>query len=108
MLFIEKAYAVDIGEKWPLKENFDNLGSLVSFIVPKILIIGSVVFFVMIVLAGLTMISKAGSADAQASEKAKNFLTYSILGLIIMFGAYWILQIINYITGGTLGSVGIL
>lgn len=105
---MEQVHAVDINPTtWPLAgpPEFQTLGGMVSYLLPKALIIGGVVFFVLIVIAGVGMIAGAGSDDAQAKEKAKNFLTYAVLGLIIMFGAYWILQLINYLIGGSLNTI---
>jgi len=95
---------VDISQKWPLAKNFPTLSSLVSSLLPKILIIGGVIFFFIIVISGLGMIVTAGG-DEHAAESRKNILTFAIIGFSIMFGSYWILQIINFITGGALGSI---
>lgn len=102
---------VDIGEVWQLsgqngKGGFTSLSGIISFVFPKILIIGGIVFFIMIVFAGLGMISGAGGDDPHSQEQAKNFLTFSIVGLLIMFGSFWILQIISKVTGGSLGAIG--
>ncbi|OGF99439.1 hypothetical protein A2Y99_00155 [Candidatus Gottesmanbacteria bacterium RBG_13_37_7] len=96
---------VDIGETWPLATIFPDLGSLVSTLLPKALLIGAVIAFFLVIIAGLGMIAKAGSGDAQAAEGRKNILTYAILGLVIMFAAFWILQIINYVTQGSLDEI---
>lgn len=95
---------VDISKEWPLAKNFPTLSSLVSSLLPKILIVGGVIFFFIIVITGLGVIMNAGG-DEHAAESRKNILTFAIIGFSIMFGAYWILQIINFITGGALGSI---
>ena len=108
MQVVNNVYAVEINPTtWPLAgpTEFQSLGGMVSYLLPKALIAGGVIFFILIVIAGVGMIAGAGSEDAQAKEKAKNFLTYAVLGLIIMFAAYWILQIINYLTQNALGDV---
>lgn len=98
---------VNIGSVWPIAriDTFKTLGGLVSHLLPTVLMFGALVFFVMIIIAGVGMILGAGSDDAHAKEKAKNFLTYAVIGLIIMFAAYWILQIVNRVTGGALGDL---
>lgn len=98
---------VDIGQVWRFAQvpEFKTLSGLFSFILPRVLILGGVMFFIMIIIAGLGVIMGAGSDDPASKEKAKNFLTYSIIGLIIMIGAYWILQIINVVTGGSLDRI---
>lgn len=94
---------VSIGSSWPLsceRGGFCTLSEMVSSLLPKFLLIAGVIFFILIVIAGVGVIAGAGSGDAQGMENRKQFLTYAIIGFIIMFGAYWILQIINFITNG--------
>ena len=98
---------VDINKEWPLatNTNFQTLGGMVSFFLPKILLAGGIVFFLLIVIAGIGVIKNAGSGDAHTSEQARNFLTYAVIGLILMLGAVGILQIINFLTFGSLQSI---
>lgn len=101
---------VDIGKTWQLsgeagKGGFKSLGDLVSTLLPVLLVLGGIIFFVMVIMAGFGILRGAGSEDAQAKAKWHQILTYGAVGLIIMFGAYWIVQIINYITGGALNSI---
>lgn len=96
---------VDIEQAFPLARNFPSLASLISFLLPKFLLLGGIVFFILIIIGGIGIISGAGSDDAQAAEGRKKFLTNAVIGFIIMFGAYWILEIINYITGGALRGI---
>lgn len=100
------ADGVDIGSAWPIANNFSSLSGVISFLFPRILILGGVVFFIMIVFAGFGMITGAGGDDPHSKEQAKNFLTFAVIGLLIMFGSYWILQIISKLTGGSLGALG--
>lgn len=101
---------VDIGKEWKLsgdgKGGFASLGDLVSSFLPKVLIVGGIIFFVTIIIAGFGVLSGAGSGDAQGAESRKQILTYAVIGFIIMFGAYWILQLVNFITNGALGGAG--
>lgn len=96
---------VDIGTAFPIAQNFPSLASLISSFLPKALLLGGLIFFVLTVGAGIAVIASSGSSDPHSQEQAKNFLTYSVIGLIIIFGAYWVLQIINFITKGTLSNI---
>lgn len=106
MTLIQPVYAqVNIADTWPLAKNFTSLASLLSFLIPKILLFSGIIFFILIVIAGIGMVSGGGGDDSHAQEKAKMFLTYAVIGLMIIFGAYWILQVISFITGGSLSSI---
>ena len=96
---------VDIFDKFPLAQNFQSLGQLISGFLPNILVVAGIIFFILVVLAGFAVITSAGSSDPQSQEKAKNFLTYAVIGLVIIFSSYWILQLINFFTYGSLGGL---
>lgn len=107
MIYTATSDGIDISNPdiWPWSKNFTSLADLVSFLLPKALLLGGVIFFILIIIGGIGMIAGAGGADAHAAENRKKALTYSVAGFIIMLGAYWILQIINYITGGALKDI---
>lgn len=102
---MQEVYAVDIGTVFPIAKNFKTLSSLVSYLIPRFMILAGVIFFILVIGAGVRVVMTAGSGDAHAQEQAKNFLTLSITGLVIIFGSYWVLQIINFITGGSLRTI---
>ena len=102
---------VDISKVWQLSgENgnggFSSLSDIVSHLLPNILLLGGIISFVIIIVAGIGMISGAGGGDSHGAESKKQALTYAIIGLVTMFGAYWILQIINFVTHGSLSGLG--
>lgn len=102
------AQGVDISKKWPLAPDITGigtLGDLVTWLVPKVLIVAGMIFFFLIVFAGVSMLTAAGSQDPAAKEKWRAILTQGFIGLIIVFAAFWIMQLINYVTGGALGGV---
>ncbi len=102
-----KLAQIEIGKEWQLsgatgKGGFGTLGELVSSFLPKALVIGGIIFFIMVIVSGFSILGGAGSDDAAKKAKWHQVLTYAAVGLIIMFGAFWILQIINFITGNAL------
>ncbi|MBI2617631.1 hypothetical protein HYW55_05860 [Candidatus Gottesmanbacteria bacterium] len=106
-MFAKPVYAVNVCDVWTFcnNKNFASLGSIVSFFLPKLILAGAVIFFILIIVAGVGVISGAGGDDANAKEQSKMFLTYAVIGLLLIFGAYWILQILNFILGGSLGGL---
>ncbi|OGF98732.1 hypothetical protein A3D78_07280 [Candidatus Gottesmanbacteria bacterium RIFCSPHIGHO2_02_FULL_39_14] len=85
--------------------DFQTLGGLISSFLPKILIVAGIIFFILTVAAGVAVISGAGSGNPQNQEKARSFLTYSVIGLVIIFASYWIVQLISFITFGSLKNL---
>lgn len=96
---------VTVGDKMilkdgtPVKDVFNSTDDLINLLV-KVLFIGAgFVLFIMVIGAGFAMIQGGG----KDMEKAKGTMTSAIIGFIIMFAAYWIMQIIQMLTGLNLG-----
>lgn len=83
----------------PIQEVFNSTDDLINLLV-KVLFIGAgFVLFFMIIGAGFAMIQGGG----KDMEKAKGTMTSALIGFIIMFAAYWIMQLIQMLTGLNLG-----
>lgn len=98
---------VKIEDFYPPAKNgqFQTLGGFISSFLPKVLIFAGVIFFFLIVIAGLGVITRAGSEDAHGQEQAKSFLTNALIGFVIIFASYWIVQIISFVTFNSLGNL---
>lgn len=82
-----------------VKDVFNSTDDMVNLLVGVIFIGAGMVLFVMMVGAGFAMISSKGGDK----EKAKTTLTTALIGFVIMFAAYWIMQILQLLTGTSLG-----
>ena len=79
---------------------FENIGTLVSSLLPNLLVGAGVIFFFLILGGGFMMIKSAGGdANAQDTAKAKNAVTFAVIGFLLVISAYFILQIVGVITG---------
>ncbi len=76
---------------------YTGVGSLINNILPNIYIAGGVVIFFMIVIGGFSIVSNAGNKDKVAD--GSKIITSAIIGLLVLFASYWIIQIIQVITG---------
>ncbi len=65
----------------------------VSFVIAGILIL----FFML--MAGFQIISSAGSSNPEGAKKGKAAAEAAVVGFVIVFVAYWIIRIIEIITG---------
>lgn len=69
-----------------------NPGSLISGLLPNIIIIAGIILLVIIVNSGFHLISDAGSTNAQTISKHKSMITIGIIGFLIVVASYFILQ----------------
>ena len=104
MSFLSIVYAVE--EQVLLKpesgSTFANLGDLtiggiVSGFIRLILVIASLVFFFVLVFGGITWIASGG--DKAKTEEARNRITAALVGLVIVFSAWAIIQLIKVFFG---------
>ena|SRR3989344_6948722 len=78
---------------------FDTFGVLVTVIVRNAFVLAGIMSFLLLVFGGFSVIMGAGAGDTKQLEKGKQTITGAIAGLIIVVTSYWIVQIIEKITG---------
>ena len=83
----------------PLTSN-PTIGSIISTALPIVIGIAGLGLLLMIIMAGFTLMTSAG--DAKKMEEGKQRLTFAIVGFLIVFGAYWVVQIIGIMFGTTI------
>lgn len=76
-----------------------GFGDLVSTFLNIAFAASGIIILFMLVYAGLMMVSGAGSGKSDNAEKAKQAATYAVVGFVIIFVAYWLIQLIEAITG---------
>jgi uncharacterized membrane protein len=86
----------------PVDANFTPLGSLtipgiIAGFITLVLIIAAVVFFFMLVIGGIRWITSGG--DKANTEAARNQITAALVGLVIVFAAWAIIQLISTFFG---------
>jgi len=101
---------INIGEKFKLGGTrsitsvpaYQSLGSFISAVLPTVFVISGIILLILLIFGGLMMVINAGSGDAKKTEQGKNALTAAVLGMTLIFVAYWLIKIIEYITGITI------
>lgn len=95
---------VDIG-KLPLgggktiSGTYQNETTLVNIIVKNSLTLAGIIFLVLIIAGGIMMMVSAGLGDDKKAATAKSMITNSLIGFLVIFLSYFIIQIIEVITG---------
>lgn len=92
---------VEIGEEFG--SPFDNFGQLVSVILSNAYILAGVVLLFLLIFGGFSIIMGAGGGNPEQAARGKQAVTWAIIGAVVVFTSYWIIQLIEVITG-----VGIL
>lgn len=77
----------------------ESIGNLVSLLLSNASVIAGVLFLIFVIIAGYSMMYNAGSGDPQKFAKGKDIITWAFVGFLIIFGAYWIIQIIQMVLG---------
>ena len=78
--------------------------TLVTAGINIVLVIATVVFFFMFVMGGIEWISSGG--DKGKIDGARNKITSSLVGLVIVFAIFVIIFLINEIFGINIGGLG--
>jgi hypothetical protein len=86
-----------------LKMNLRDINSIISTFLPYILSFAGIILLFMLISGGFTMLTAVGNPEA--ADKGKQQITAALLGFILLFVSYWIIQILEIILGiNILGS----
>ena len=72
---------------------FTTLSSLITVALPYLFSIAGLILFAYLVWGGFDYLTSMG--DPKKAEAGKNKITYAVLGFIIIFASYWLVQIIS-------------
>lgn len=78
-----------------VSEVYDSPAFLVNLIVENLFVVAGVIFFLLLVVAGFKFIT----GGQKGAEDAKGIIQTALIGFVIMFAAYWIIQIVVLLTG---------
>ncbi|MDP3955109.1 MAG: hypothetical protein Q8Q15_01970 [bacterium] len=92
-------YAVNIGDIYEPAKTFPTVGSLISVLLPNVFILAGVVFFLLLIFGGFGLIMGAGGGDPQKTGQGKQAITAAVIGFLVIFLSYWIIKIIEVVTG---------
>jgi len=90
---------VKIGDFFGPAASFPDVGVVLNILIRNIWVAGGVVFLGMFVYAGIQFLRKAGKLEPAEYAKVQNIMTAAVVGLIIMFVAYWLVIIIEMLSG---------
>ena len=76
-----------------------GIGSLVSLILNISFVLAGVLILFFFVLGGIQIIQGAGKNNPESVAKGRQAVTAAVLGFVIVFVAFWIIRVIELITG---------
>ncbi|MBI3386006.1 hypothetical protein HY031_02890, partial [Candidatus Gottesmanbacteria bacterium] len=76
---------------------FQSLGDIMSRVMPYVFAAAGIGLLLMLIRSGFSFLTSAG--DTKKLEQARQRLTYALVGFIVIFVAYWIVQIFGIIFG---------
>ena len=77
--------------------NLDTIPEIINKLVPIAITLAGFVLFLMLIAGGFQMLTSAG--NPKAADAGKQRLTNALLGFLIIFMAYWLVQIVQIILG---------
>lgn len=98
--------AVDIGEEFKLQPQgsgiaqapgYASIGELISSFLPNIYVIASLILFVLLIVGGFAIITSGD--NSQKKGQGAKAVTSAVAGYIIIFVSYWIIKLIEFLTG---------
>lgn len=92
------AQSINIGatEQFSVLNNV-TIASVISAIIVIVLVIAAIIFFFMLVLGGIKWITSGG--DKAQTESARNQITAALIGLVIVFAAWAIVNLVSTFFG---------
>lgn len=99
MKLLAQAGGVPIGSTFnsPFGQTY-NLGNLVSLVIKLGFVVSGILILFFIILAGFQIIAGAGQNNPEATKKGQQAATAAAIGFAVVFGAYWIVRLIEVIT----------
>ena len=84
------------------KATFQDLGGvsdLVSLFLNGAFALAGLILLVYFIMGGIGIIASAGSDNPKGAEQAKATVTSAVIGFVVVFVSYWIVQLLGQLLG---------
>ena len=78
-----------------------SIGDIVAGLIPYVMVFASLVLLFMLIGGGFTLLTAAGNADNM--QKGQKLIVSSLIGFLVVFAAFWIMELLQIILGVNLG-----
>jgi len=101
------AFEVNIGKDFWVKPNtgiegapgFGSIGEIISNLLNNIYVLAGIILFILLIVGGFMVMIASGQENPDQAKKGKQAITAALIGFVIIFCAYWIMRIIEIMTG---------
>lgn len=76
-------------------ETYGDFSVVVNLIVSNLFVVAGIIIFFLIIGAGFSYLKDT----EKGKDDAKNLATGAVIGFLVMFSAYWIVQLFKLVTG---------
>lgn len=109
------AFTVDIGKDFWVKPKtgiegapgFGSIGEIISNLLNNIYVLAGVILLVLLIVGGFMVMIAAGQENPDQAKKGKQAITAALIGFLIIFCSYWIMKIIEIVTGVNVFNSGL-
>ena len=91
-----------LGSGKSISQTYPDPASLITIIVKNGLTVAGIILLFLLIAGGFMMISSAGSGDQKKAATSKTMITDALIGFLVIFLSYFIIQIIEVVTGLTI------
>lgn len=94
-----KVYAVSIGEFFEPAKAFQTPAAFINRILPNVYLLAGIILFILVIGAGFMLIRGASEGEADQVGMGKQAATYAVIGFLLIFASFWIIRLVEAITG---------
>lgn len=95
-----EAYILNSQTGTTVADTYSTPAALINTLLPNVFMIAGVILFFYVIGAGFKMVMSPD--NKKNAEEGKKAITFALSGFLIMIGAYWLVQIIEIVTGITI------
>lgn len=81
----------------PTEYRFFDLGDILTTLLPYIFVLAGIILFGYLIMGGFEFLTSAGNPEKIKTAQKK--LVNAIIGFVIIFAAFWLVQILEEILG---------
>lgn len=93
----DKPTTIDYPEGFKFRDTKNTLGAVISEALKYIYPLAGIILFFMLLWAGFEYLTAAG--DEEKIKGAQQKITWSVIGFIVLFAAFWVMRILQTVFG---------